>query len=104
MVKLNKIIVKQSVLFYSKAWVHRNKVLHSAEKYQTHVVNWYNRLVEMIQSGNKPSVKKYVRMQRLNVEKCDTSYIRLWIQTTTKMLKEAKTEKENDIRNYFSLR
>ena len=104
MAKLNKIIVKQSVLCYSKAWVHRNEVLHSAEKYRTHVMDWYNRLVEMIQNGNKPSVKKYVRMQKLDVEKCDTSYIRLWIQTTMKMLKEAKTEKDNDIRNYFSLR
>ena len=60
--------------------------------------------METIEIGNHPSMKQYVRMQRLDVEKCDMVYIRLWIESTMKMMKQAKTEKVNDIRNYFALR
>lgn len=104
MKKLNKILVKHSVMFYSKAWVHRNEILHDTEKCREHTLTWYNNLVVAVENGDKPSVKRYVRMQRLDTEKCETSYIRLWIETTAKMLKEAKKEMVNDIRNYFSFR
>lgn len=104
MKKLNKILVKHSVMFYSKVWVHRNEILHDTEKCREHTLTWYNNLVVAVENGDKPSVKRYVRMQRLDTEKCETSYIRLWIETTAKMLKEAKKEMVNDIRNYFSFR
>ena len=62
MKKVNKIIVKHSVMFYSKAWVHRNEILHDNEKYHEHIVKWYNNLVKEVENGDKPSVKRYVRM------------------------------------------
>ena len=103
MKKLNKIIVKHSIIFYSKAQVHRNKILHDTEKYREYTVNWYNNLVKEVENGDKPSVKRYVRMQHLDTEKYKMSYIRLWIKITMKMMKEAKREIMNNIRNFFQL-
>ena len=102
--KANKMIAKLSVVFYSKVRMQRNEMLYNNRKYREYVIEWYSNLVEAIEKGSKPSMKKYVRKQKLEVEKCDTSYIRLWNVTTTKMMKEAKDEKVNNIRNYFSIR
>ena len=49
-------------------------------------------------------MKMYLRMKKLNVENSESSYIRLWNEFTMKMIKEAKREPVNDIRNYFSIR
>ena len=38
MKKLNKIIVKHSVIFYSKVWVYRNEILHDSKKYRKQTV------------------------------------------------------------------
>ena len=35
---LNKIIVKHSVDFYSKAWNYCNQILHKPEKYKQYIV------------------------------------------------------------------
>ena len=43
--KVNKIIVKTSVLFYSKAWTHRNEMLYNPEKYKEYVVKWHNNII-----------------------------------------------------------
>jgi hypothetical protein len=104
MKRINKIIVKQSVIYYSKAWKNRNDVLHDTEKYREHVIDWHKRLVENIENSNKPSMRRYVRMQKLDLSKCDTGYIRLWNMSTVKMMKNAKDESVNDIRNYFQVR
>ena len=74
---INKIVVKQSVVFYSKVWMHRNEVLQDSGKYREHVIEWHKRLVEEIEKGNRPSMRKYVRMQKLDLNKCDTGYIQL---------------------------
>ena len=37
---LNKIIVKHSIAFYSKAWNHRNQILYKPEKYKQYIVEW----------------------------------------------------------------
>jgi len=104
MKRINKIIVKQSVIYYSKAWKNRNDVLHDTEKYREQVIDWHKRLVENIENSNKPSMRRYVRMQKLDLSKCDTGYIRLWNMSTVKMMKNAKDESVNDIRNYFQVR
>ena len=102
--KINKVIVKQSITFYSKAWVHRNEIIYDNRKYHEHMIEWYRRIVEEVEKGNKPSLRWYVTMQKLDIEKSDTSYIRLWNETTVKMMKQAKRENVNDIRNYFLIR
>jgi len=66
--------------------VHRNKILHNKETYQVYLIDWH------------------VRMQKLNIKKSEMSYIRLWNETTVKMMKNAKKEPVNNIRNYFSIR
>lgn len=83
---------------------HLRKTLHDSGKCRENAIEWHTNIVEKIENGNKPSMRRYVRMQRIDVTKCDTSCIKLWNESTTKMMKNAKTESENDIRNYFSIR
>ena len=104
MKKINKIIVKNSITFYLKAWTQRNEVMHNSEKYQNYVIEWHRRIVEAIDKGDKPSMRTYVERQKLDLEKCNISYIQLWNMSTVKMMKEAKKERVNDIRNYFPIR
>ena len=57
---INKIIIKQSVLFYAKAWKHRNEVMHDPAKYCLFVIDWYKNVVESIERDNKPEMHKYL--------------------------------------------
>ena len=92
------------MVFYVKAWKNRNDMMHDSRRYREHVIDWHKRLIEEIEKGNKPSVRKYVRMQQLELDKSNTDYIRLWNMSTMKMMKNAKEEIVNDIRNYFPVR
>ena len=60
--------------------------------------------MDEIEKGNKPNMTQYVRLQKLDVEKCDTGYIKLWNESTMKMSKQEQSKKANDIRNYFLIR
>lgn len=102
--KMNKIIVKCSVTFYSKAWIHRNEMLHNTEKYREFVIEWHNRIVNKIEQGRKTNMKRHVRNQKIDVSKCDTGCMKLWNESTMKMMREAKDESENDMRNYFAVK
>ena len=77
MKKINKIIVKNSIIFYLKAWTQRNEVMYNSEKYQNYIIEWYRRIVEAIKKGDKPNMRTYVERQKLDLEKCNMSYIRL---------------------------
>ena len=91
-------------MFYSKAWQYCNEVLHDKDKYREHVIEWYRRLNKEIERGQKPIMKKYTRKQKIDIEKYDTAYIRLWNILTINMMKNVADEKVNDIRNYFPMR
>ena len=73
--QINKIIVKQSVLFYAEAWKNRNDIMHNQDNYRTFVIDWYNKVVALIERDNRPEMLKYLRAQRLNVDRCDSAYI-----------------------------
>ena len=45
-----------------------------------------------------------MRMQKIDVDKCDVSYVKLWNESTMKMFKQAKSKSENDIRSYFAIK
>ena len=102
--QMNKVVVKISMTFYSKAWQHQNEVLHDNRKYREYVIEWHRQLNDKIEKGHKLNMKKYVRMQKLDIKKCDTGYIELWNISTTNMMKNAVEEKVNNIRNYFPVR
>ena len=104
MKQANKIIARKSVEFYSKAWTNRNECFHDKVKYRNHVVEWHERIVNNINEGNRVEMKRYLRSQKIDVEKCDTSYIRLWNVSTLKLMKKMKDEVVNDIRNFFPVR
>ena len=102
MTKLNQIIIKQSVLFYSKAWNHRNEILHTPEKYREYVVEWNERIIQKIELGKKPEMIKYLRAYPLDISRCTNSYIRRWNLAAHEFYKKAKDEVVSDIRNYFN--
>ena len=94
-------LVKASVLFYSKAWVHRNEMLYNPVKYKEHLVKWHERIVELIESSNRPAMRQYLRVQKINTEKSTSSYIRQWNLLTMEMYKKTEEENLSDIRTYF---
>ena len=98
---INKIIVKSSVMFYSEAWRHRNEMKHKPEAYKEFVKLWYSNVREMIERDNRPEVLRYARMQELDLDRCDSAYIVMWIKTILKMRKKAKKVVLQDIRQFL---
>ena len=74
--QINKIIVKQSVLFYAEAWKNRNDIMHNQDNYRSFVIDWYNKVIALIERDNRPKMIKYLRAQRLNIDRCESTYIR----------------------------
>ena len=44
-------------MFYFKVWVHQNEIMHNNGKYREHIIEWYRRIVEEVEKGNKPSIR-----------------------------------------------
>ena len=88
MKKLNKINVKYGVIFYSKPWIHRNEIVHDDEKFREFVIDWHKRIVSDIEKGNKLNMRRHMRLQKLDVKKCDMKHIKLWNESTMKMSKQ----------------
>ena len=101
MTKLNKIIIKKSVIYYSKAWNHQNESLHDPEKYRQYVLEWNEKLILRIEQGNKPEMTKYLRTYPLDISKCTNSYIRRWNIAAQELCKRVSNEVVSDIRQYF---
>ena len=94
----NKLIIKRSVEFYSKAWKHRCDVSHGANKCKEFVHNQHKNVKEKIEKEHKPKVVEHVRMQEIDLEQCDVAHA--WQQTlgVLNIRKIAKEEKRNDVR------
>ena len=75
MYTVNKVIIKKSVTFYSEVQKYRCEVQHNPSKYKEFVYNWYKNVKEMVENENRPEVKKYVRMQEINLEQYDIAYV-----------------------------
>ena len=73
---INKVIVRHSVKFYAKAWQHRNDIVHDPIKCRSFVIDWCEKIKDLIIAENRPDMKKYLCAKELDVEKCDTAYIR----------------------------
>ena len=102
MKNINKILVKYSLTFYSKAWTHRNMILHSPEIYRQFVVEWHKRIIQLIEKCTKPDMRRYLRTYEITVKKCSNSYIRKWNMDAIDMYKKAENEESRDIRLFFS--
>ena len=57
----------------------------------------------MTENGNKLEMRKYLRIQRLDTQKCNSSYIKNWNLTTIKIFEFAKEDIINNIRMYFQM-
>ena len=93
---LNKIIVRQSVLFYAEAWRHRNEVLHEPLKYKSFVIELYKNI--------GPEMKRYLSAQEINVGNCDNACTSQWNLNTIQMRKTSKEEKVNDIGRFLVMK
>ena len=103
MYTLNKLIIKQSVIFYLEALRQRNKVRQDPKKYREFIHNQYKNVKEVIEKDNRLEVLKYVRIQELNLEHCNVAYIQQWIIGILNMRRIVTEEKSNDIRRYFTV-
>ena len=101
---LNKIIVRQSMLFYAKAWRYRNEVLHDPLKHKSFVIEWHKKIIDLINRENRPEMKRHVRAQEINIDQCDNAYMRQWNLSTLQLRKISEEESVNDIRRYFVLK
>ena len=101
MTKLNKTIVKQSVLLYSKAWSIRNEEFHDEDTYRKYVISWNKQITKMITEGNKPEMNKYIRAYPLNIECCSNQEIKRWNLAATEIYRTVDSEKMIDMRKYF---
>ena len=77
--------------------------MHDPDKYKLFVIEQYKNIKDMIMRENRNEIKRYVRIQDLNVETCDALYIRSQILGALKMRKITKEETVNNIRQYFTL-
>ena len=68
------------------------------------MTEWYNKIVQDIESGNRPEMKKYLQAQHLNLENWSSSYIKKWNITTMDIMKRTKKEVVSNIRNSFVLK
>ena len=100
---LNKLILKQSITFYLEAQRHRNEVRHDPGKYREFIHNQYKNVKEMIEKDNRPEVLKNIRMQELNLEQYNVTYVQQWIVGILNMRRIAIEEKSNDIRRYLTM-
>ena len=104
MKQVNRIITQKSMEFYSKAWTQRNECFNDKDKYRCHVIEWHERIVNYINEENRLEMKRYLRSQKIDVEKCNSSYIRLWNISILNLMKKMKEEVVYDIRNFFPVR
>lgn len=59
------------------------------------------KLKEMNKRENRDEMRRYLRAQEIDAERCDASCIRTWILGALKMRKLVKEGRANDIRCYF---
>ena len=90
--RINKIIVKQSNLFYSQVWQHRNDMSYNPQKCKEHVKMWHENVVQKVENSDKPEIKRWVRMQQLDLERCDSGHMQHWNIQTMYILSKARSE------------
>ena len=66
MKKINKIIVRSCVKYYSHTWNYRNDILHTPEKYRYYIEEWHKRIKKLIEKCNKPNMRKYMRIYNID--------------------------------------
>ena len=57
----------------------------------------------MVVHDNHPEVTRFVKMQELDLEKCDTACILEWIKRVMAIRRKAKIEVLSNIRQYFNV-
>jgi len=103
MKQVNRIIVRKSVEFYSRAWKNHNEILHDKQRYRQYMIEWYERIKSKIRNRNEPEIKKYLRAQELEVNRC-SSYIRTWNMGAIQLIRKVPEKKMQNIRTFFRRR
>jgi len=81
--------------------MNRNELLHDEQKYRPYVIEWYKRIKRLIVNGNKPEMKKYLHAQELDVDRCSSSYIRMWNIGAMELMRKVPEERMQDVRMFF---
>ena len=72
-------------------------------KFKSFVIDWHKNIIDLIDRENRPAMKKYLRAQKINADRCDDACIRQWNLSTLKTRKMSEIEKINDIRMFSPL-
>jgi len=71
--------------------------MHDTEKYNTYMREWYENIVKLIKKSNKSQMRNFLHMHKLDIQRCDSAYIKYWNLGAMKMFNSIKEEILNDI-------
>ena len=98
---VNKIIVKESVMYYGKCWKDRNEIAENPTIRRDRTMIWLNNFVKNNESCEHKILRQYVRNMPKNIKNMSTENIQSWLINAHMIKKNAPTIKVNDIRNYL---
>ena len=55
-----KVIVRHSVKLYAKGWQHLNDIMNDPVKHRSFVIDWYEKIKDLILAENRRDMKKYL--------------------------------------------
>ena len=90
--QMSKVIVRKSVEFYSKVQNYRNECFHNENKCRKRIANQCENIANKINKVNRLEMKKHLRVEKLDVNKCDVSCAQLQNVTTTDLMKKREEE------------
>ena len=96
---LNKIVVRESINYYYKYWLTRNKLQNDVTRQKKILTKW------AIQSNDYAmkiggTAKRYVQAHPMRVGNSNTKYLKSWIRSVQFMIKNNEEIASNDIRNF----
>lgn len=102
--ELNAILVMHAVKFYIECWEHRNEEFHNETKQRSRMIDWHIELKEEIELNNPQQVKLFVRRTTLDLNRCNTDAIRIWMHNVKESQKKVKKLPKGDIRRFCEVR
>lgn len=91
---LNKMLIKHSVQFYRKCWMHRNEYYDNPEKQRSRINEWRNKLKSFIERKEPLIVKLFIRRNQIHVNNSNTKTIKRLICNSKEIMKKGKSYQE----------
>ena len=102
--ELNTILVMHAVKFCIECWEHRNEEFHNETKQRSRIINWHAELKEEVELNDPHQVKLFVKRTALDLNRCNTDTIRIWMHNVKELQKKVKNLPKGDIRRFCEVR